>query len=224
MMLMNTLRWKLFLTGLFIALILLVSFNAHRFWFLTSPSPNVQCPPGYRHIPSRTQQIQERLKVMPETAQLLRALRSKPIRYCYKNNAPSVVTTQGVMLLDTRQSLNETAARVGHLLQHLNNPITFVPGENCERQVKQALVKEAQAYTLELRIRKELKVKNPILQLAFTPSFWRLPASKQTPFLVKHFQESRYGERGVGSLLADYRRRCRKRQRTSPNQRKALHP
>jgi hypothetical protein len=93
-----------------------------------------------------------------EAAGLLQDTES--VHWCFCDGDSSVVVAQRFLILRRRDPDPAVAARAAHLLDHVvqGPPLRPAPnkaeGQDCEARVDAALGREAQAYALELRIRR----------------------------------------------------------------------
>ncbi len=173
--------------------------------------PPRSCPPRFAEDGARGALLIDRLRAAPEGRSLLARLPAAPPRICFGATAVSTITTDGVVLLDRELGELEAAARLGHLLAHAveGMPMAHPRARDCDAQVDEALVQEASALSLELRLRRALGVTDPRLPYAFEDDFWRAPAAGREPLLLDYLRAHPDGAPGLDGLLSGYRRRCR---------------
>jgi archaemetzincin len=148
---------------------------------------------------------------------LPRRLRQRGVRPCWlPQGAPvggGVVTRDGRLMLDAAASDAEVAARVRHLLAHLEvafPPISgFDAARSCDAQVAEALDGEAEALATEVADRLRLGVVAPRHRFAFEAEARALadPAARRR--IVRAWLEAHPGGGlGVDALGDAYARRC----------------
>lgn len=140
-------------------------------------------------------------------------VRAAGARLCFGEVAPSVVTSDGAVLLDRRLGDAEAAARLGHLLHHVAEGAPLdegaTDGRPCEERVADALVAEGRALALELRLRRELGVRQPRVRYEFEAPFHRAPEDRRQALIVAYLEAHPEGAPGVDGLANAYLARCR---------------
>jgi hypothetical protein len=139
---------------------------------------------------------------------------------CFGRTEVSAITTTGTILLDTRLGEGETAARFGHLLLHavdglpMAEPTKGSDAGDCDARVREALVIEARAFALELRLRRELGVgvgEEPrTVPYEFEGPFWRAEPEARELLVLRYLEEHPRGGPGVDAIAAGYASRCAK--------------
>jgi hypothetical protein len=140
-----------------------------------------------------------------------RALRVASPRICFGPIGASAVTTEGVILLDDALGEAEAAARVGHLLVHVERGSPLAPQvdpSRCEEAVDRALTAEASALELELRLRRALGVLSPRVRYAFEEEVVRAAPEARVGRIKAYLQAHPHGAPGLDALAAGYRQRC----------------
>jgi hypothetical protein len=178
--------------------------------------PPRSCPARFAEDGARRALLLDRLRAAPEGESLLARLPrlprlpATPPRICFGSTAVSTITNDGVVLLDRELGEREAAARLGHLLAHAveGMPMAHPRARDCDAQVDEALVQEASALALELRLRRALGVTEPRLAYAFEDDFWRAPVAGREPLLLDYLRAHPDGAPGLDGLLSGYRRRC----------------
>ena len=170
-------------------------------WLLLLASCNapqtLTCPAGTQLNPERAKEV-------------LALVNAEGATLCFGELWPSRIVTNGVYLLDERASIPETAAKVGHLNLHYKEAARFdtlpTTKEGCVAWVDGLLVLEAQAYAVELRLRKTLRVHNNPYE--FEEFFWAEDPVKQEGVILEYLRAHPYGGGGIDALGAGYLKRC----------------
>lgn len=174
------------------------------------PDPR-PCPAGFQRDDARAEGIFEALASSPEGADLLKGVKTPDV--CFGEPAYSVVTTEGVLLMDRRLDKGEAAARVGHLLLHVASgalALDPTPGDaGCEAAVDAALRAEARAMALEIRLRRDLGVSSARSPIEPTPEFWRAAPALREALLLDYIRAHPDGAPGLDALVTGYTRRCK---------------
>jgi len=175
---------------------------------------NQQCPASLAKNEDRARRLWDRLDDAPDGALLMTRTSSLPL-VCFGKVDLSVVTTEGIVLFDNRLDDDEGAARLGHLLAHIVNgmPMANPRDVDCETQVNDALQLEAQALSLELRLRKNLQrdVQKRAKRQAyeFEAGYWATEEPKREQFLWDYMRAHPNGAPGLDGLAHGYAKRCR---------------
>lgn len=206
-------RWlERAVVGIGLALVL-----ARVLWQATE-SHRAPCPQGFAEDAARTAHVLSRLATVPETRELVRRTSGLRGRLCLGTVPVPMITTERVLLLSRGAGDDETAARVAHLLSHLDGHFPPVDGFDarapCAPQVDAALHAEARAMDLELRLRTHFAVRDPRLHFAFTDEWTAAPSRAERIDVVYRWLVAHpHGGEGVDSLAGAYRARCRELQR-----------
>jgi hypothetical protein len=176
----------------------LFSFLFTLFFISCYTPPKKLCPERTHLDPTRASQVLS-LFALEDDAPL-----------CFGELWPSRVVTNGVYLLDERASIEETAAKLGHLSLHQKEAARFdtlpTKKEGCADWVDGLLVLEAKAYATELRLRQKLQVHtNPY---EFEESFWAEDPVKQEGVILAYLRAHPLGGGGIDALGAAYLERC----------------
>jgi len=168
--------------------------------------PAPPCPEAFFDQPARAERLRGLLGSTEDGRALLDALGESEVRFCFGTIEVPVVTSERVLLLDTRAADPESAARAGHLLQHVVRgapmPAEIAPGVDCDAVVLAALEREAAAYALEIRLRRALGVHER--RYAFEDAYAEAGEHAILDYLVEHPE----GGPGMDGLGAAYRQRC----------------
>jgi hypothetical protein len=181
---------------------------ARVLWHATD-SHRVLCPAGFAEDAARGDRALTRLTTVSETRDLVRRTSGRRGRLCFGQVDVPLITTDRVLLLSRAAADGETAARVAHLLSHLDGHFPPIDGFDahaaCAPQVDAALHAEARAMDLELRLRQRFSVRAPTLRIAFADA-WTAAPSPQLAYewLVTH----PHGGEGVDALGDAYAARC----------------
>jgi len=184
------------------------------------PAPANPCPPGSHLDDDRRAAILALLRSIPEGAALLdRSTGSNappantpaplPITLCFAKHASSGLTPGHLALLDDDLSPPEAAARVGHLLLHHTEglPFTDTPGD-CHARVERAVIAEARAFDLELRLRHALAVTHPRLAPELETVYWRATPETRLSTIAQYLRDHPDGAPGMEAIVGGYLRRC----------------
>jgi hypothetical protein len=172
----------------------------------------VACPGRYSADPARQARIVDKLVSSEEGAAVVGRW-GKPLRLCFGAVRSSVVTEQGVLLMDASLDDRRAGARVGHLVMHLADGLpAIVAGEgDCGARVEQALAAEARALGLELRLLRELGAPPPAGgPWEVEAIHWAAPPEGREAALLAYLRAHPDGAPGVDALAAGYARRCEK--------------
>jgi hypothetical protein len=85
-------------------------------WACARPGSSTDCPRSYHQDAERTAHLVALLRQNPETSPL--ALH-QPLAVCYARGAEPGITTEAIVLLDSSSDEPSSAARLAHLLVHL---------------------------------------------------------------------------------------------------------
>lgn len=168
------------------------------------------CTGRYSADPARQARILGRLGASAEGAAAVGRW-GRPIRMCFGAVRSSVVTEQGVMLMDAKLDDARAAARVAHLVTHLADGLpAIVAGEgDCDARVEQALAAEARALALELRLLRELEAPPPEGgPWEVEGVHWAAPPEGREAAVLSYLRAHPDGAPGVDALAAGYARRC----------------
>jgi len=184
-------------------------------WEHPKASPVYQADPcsfRTKEEPKRARILWKQLRSLPSSFDKQKALfehiHQKKPRICFGQNVPSVVTLSGTIYIDKRRKQKEESARLAHLLMHLANPITFKKGKACKAQVQSALRAEAKAMSLELHIRKALKMGPPMRSFGFESVFWQTKRIQREKVVLAHLNRYPKGAPGIPPLREGYTKRC----------------
>lgn len=174
-----------------------------------SVGPAPPCPRAFvDHIGSAAR-IRERLERIREGRELLDGLTAE-VRYCFGEIDIPAVTEGRLLLLDQRAGADEQAARAGHLIHHVNAGMPFpdeVPADaDCDAIVERAIVEEARAYAVEVRLRRELDL--PRARYEFEPTFWATPEADREAMIARYLRDHPHGAPNLDGLVSGYRQRC----------------
>ena len=171
--------------------------------------PRLRCPDSDENDPPRAAQVMERLRSTAEGERLF-SRRPQFSAICFGAHRPSVVRSDGVVLLDSSLSQGEGAARLAHLLLHRAGaspyPAPLPEGADCDQVVEQALRAEAKALVLECAVRRRLGVvaTNHAFEFETSLASSEDPEQEVFEYLVAHPA----GGPGIDALGASYRTRC----------------
>lgn len=172
-------------------------------------TPAPPCPPMFVDRVGDAERIRERLRGIPEGAALLDALRVE-VRWCFGTIDVPVVMEDRVLVLDARAARAEQTARAGHLLHHVVHGSPFpsaVPADaDCDAIVETAIDREAEAYTLEVRLRRAQELEPN--RYEFEREFWRASRDDQVALVARYLREHPNGAANMDPLIAGYRQRC----------------
>lgn len=171
--------------------------------------PAGPCPSGFLEPLGRGAQVIERLRATDEGARWLRELGDTEVRLCFGTIDVPVVSEDRALLLDARADDAETAARAGHLIAHVVRGMPFPArvsaDADCAAVVDGALAAEAQAYAVELRLRRALGVAGG--RYEFEQAFWAAGDAGEAQIL-RYLREHPDGGPGLDGLGTAYRQRC----------------
>ncbi len=173
----------------------------------TGPAP--PGPSAFFDQPGRADALRARLGTTEEGRALLEALGPTDVRWCFGAIERPVVQDDRVLLLDRDMDEAELAARAGHLLHHVVHgaPLGAIDRHtDCERAVRQALEREAQAYALELRLRRALGV--PTARYEFEAPFFAADPADGERLVLDYLLTHPEGGPGIDGLARAYRERC----------------
>lgn len=184
---------------------------------LLSPSKSA-CPPSFQLNPKRSAQLLQLLESTEEGQAILQDVAHLPKdvqpAYCFGSISIPSVTDRHAVLLNASHPLAESASRLGHLLTHITGemPMQKTAGD-CEAQVDRALSREAKAFEVELKLRKELGVglphaPRPALPFEFEAEFWKTPESERESLIKRYLIAHPDGAPGVDALASSYKKRC----------------
>lgn len=179
-----------------------------------TPPEAERCPAPLQADGRRARALLERLRSRPEGDPIVARLRGRSPTICFGDPPFSAVTTDGVILMQSRLTEREAAARLGHLLVHVIEGLPMErPGPgSCEQQVDEALGAEARALAVEIRLRRALDVgPDPALRYEFEAPFWQAAPDAREPVILHYLREHPDGGPGVDALASAYRQRCRSR-------------
>jgi hypothetical protein len=155
------------------------------------------CPEGTHLNPARAREV-------------LSLVAAEDATLCFGALWPSRIVTNGSYLLDERASLQETAAKVGHLHLHQREAARFdtlpTKREGCAAWVDELLVLEAKAYAVELRLRRDLQVNSNSYE--FEERFWATDDAQKEGVILAYLRAHPYGGGGIDALGAGYLSRC----------------
>jgi hypothetical protein len=126
------------------------------------------CPSAFAADERREAAVREVLASDPAGRALLAS--DEPVRICFGNLSPSVRVVTGQLLVDDRLSVNDAAARVGHLLVHGVDGSTRAGVSEHER-----LEAEVSAHMLELELRARFGAYGATPVLWFADAYWAAP-------------------------------------------------
>jgi hypothetical protein len=168
---------------------------------------------------ARTRRVLALLSTARAGRSLLERAR-RPLRVCHGHGIAPTITTEGALALDSAEQDAESAARLGHLLQHAVHgaPLSksFDPARSCSALVREAIDAEASAHALELELRRALGVMHPRRVLPFEPAYWAAPAGQRLDVLRSYFWRHPGGGAGLPGFVDAYSRRCAEIQRRPP--------
>jgi hypothetical protein len=170
---------------------------------------NSHCRAPYVAQSDLATRLWDRLKTTKEGADLVLRLPSPP-SVCFGQVEFSVVTTEGIILLNDQATDGENAAKLAHLMLHFaeGNPLEKADGGDCDERVRNALRREARAFALELRLRRDLGVTRKAYE--FEDEFWTIQdKEKQIFVLFDYLQKHPDGAPGIDALGTSYAKRCR---------------
>ncbi|RLB60602.1 MAG: hypothetical protein DRI90_13350 [Deltaproteobacteria bacterium] len=169
------------------------------------------CPAGLRSDPQRAARLVELLESVPRGRDLVQDAPG-PLHICFAEANTGVVRSDGVFVMDASGDEGAEAARLGHLLLHLIDgaPLSepLDPARACAVLVAEAMVAEAQAHTLELRLRRDLQVTGHLLDPALEATFWGVPEAQQVGVIHDALVQEGGGA-GAPDLQRAYTIRCR---------------
>jgi hypothetical protein len=175
------------------------------------------CPEGQRSDEDRTRRVRTLLASTPAGQRLLQRVR-QPLRICYADGIATAITTTGALALDSAEGDAESAARLGHLLQHAveGAPLTRGLDRPCPVLVEDAIRAEARAHALELELRRALGVTRPRRPLPFEAAYWAAPAASRLEQVRAYLWSHPSGGDGLPGLVDAYRQRCAELRRRPP--------
>ena len=118
-----------------------------------SCTPTPDCPAPSAPDEERRERLVEMLRSTPAAAHLVEHMP----RVCFVAGRESVLTSNGVALLDSSTSDPAAAARLAHLAEHFRSRI--VPperGPRCLAHVEQNMRSEGRAWAIELELQRAL--------------------------------------------------------------------
>ena len=187
-------------------------------WLLAGCSREVAherapCPRGTTDRPAVSDAIVGLLVSTREGSELLAATERSRGRLCFGPQELSVVSDSSSLVLSDALSVPEAAARVGHLLVHVRDGLPYRDGDgaqagSCEEIADRALAREAPAYALELRLRRELRVEGPVMAFDFERDYWAAPEAERDALILGWLRAHPLGGPGVDALGDGYRARC----------------
>jgi hypothetical protein len=165
-----------------------------------------ECPQGFNADEPRATAVLDRLR--DSNSSLTTSV--VPSQMCFGATNVSVVTEDGLMLLDARADERASAARVAHLASHISNRSRFFPAKrpsDCAAWVDDVLHAEAEAFVIELDVAHDLNVKTPY---AFEEDAARARTKSARVELIAAFLRThRDGDTGIEPLARGYEDRCR---------------
>lgn len=171
--------------------------------------PAGPCPHGLVESLGRAARVVAALRATDEGARWLRRLGQTEVRLCFGAVDVPVVTEDRALLLDARTDDAECAARVGHLVAHVVEgmpmPARIEADADCPALVDRALVAEAEAYAVELRLRRALGLTEP--RYEFEADFHASPQQGEATILA-YLRAHPEGGPGLDGLGAAYAQRC----------------
>ncbi|MEZ4299449.1 MAG: hypothetical protein R3B70_31145 [Polyangiaceae bacterium] len=177
-----------------------------------------RCPALFHEDARREEAVMARLRGTAEGARVLDAWKGGT-RVCFGEVKVSVVTEEGVLLMDASADDARQAARAGHLILHLTDglPALVRGGGECERRVDSALALEARALSLELSLLEELKAPpRPGGAWEIEEVYRAAAPAKREEALIGYLRSHPEGAPGVDGLVAGYTRRCESQGKTVP--------
>jgi len=168
------------------------------------------CPTGLRADRARAAQLVALTRSTSEGGALITRA-PQPLQICFADEGTGVVRSDGVFVLAATGDARLAAARLGHLLHHqiegvpLHEPLA--PDRSCTDLVAEAMVAEAQAHALEIRLRRELGLADPLWSEELEAEFWAAPRAAQFD-LVHRFLTGADGRPGAPNLEHAYTQRC----------------
>jgi hypothetical protein len=177
-----------------------------------SPEASRKCPASFAVDHDRARRLADRLEASAEGARLAaHVCRDSGPTVCFGKADISTITTEGVILFDERLSESEGAARLGHLVLHFVEglPMSKPRPTDCETQVERALQAEARALSLEIRLRRELDVRDRRLVYEFEEPYWAAGLEERESLILRYLKEHPNGAPGLDALAAGYMKRCR---------------
>lgn len=172
--------------------------------------PAAPCPPGFVEQLGRGDALRARLRSTAEGSALLDVLGDTEVRFCFGEIEVSSIAEGRALVLDRDMDEAELAARVGHLLDHVVHGSPF-PSEldhdaDCDRVVHDAMVAEARAYAIEVRLRRALDVPGVRFEFEAEAARARDPEAVVLAYLLAHPD----GGPGLDALAAGYYQRCQR--------------
>lgn len=176
------------------------------------PITEAQCSLNLQSDPARGRRLIETLYTTSSGRELLDQ-NEGGLGFCFGRVPVPAIMTNGTIILDTRDSDEESAARLGHLLLHALEGMPQLPRaddhRSCDEIVEEAIKAEARAHDLELRLRRELGVAQPRHIFDFEHEYWDRAPQERLHLLEEHFRSN--DGRGNG-LIEAYRSVCRERE------------
>lgn len=174
--------------------------------------PDVACPASFARDDSRAARVVARLSGSPSSRALAAAAMKLEPTFCFGPADISLVTTERVLLVDTRLPDDEAAARVAHLFTHLvDGPPLRMPRsvDQCDQAVARAIDAEAVALARELEVRRELGVTRPVVRFEVEGAYRGSTASARAALVRDWLRAHPFGGVGVDALAPAYDARCR---------------
>jgi len=144
--------------------------------------------------------------------QALLAAAQRPLRVCFRAGGESAVTSDATLVLDSRRGDRDNAARLGHLLLHVEQgapELDEAPdAAPCDGFVSRTLRAEAAAHAKELELRQALGVDSRARPFPFEEQFWRTPAAERIELVHRYFADNPDGAPGLPGFAGAARRRC----------------
>lgn len=173
-------------------------------------APTVPCPVGHVRDPERAERLMAVLERAPAGA-ALSPLLARTEGMCFSPDAIDVVTTERVLLLSTRSTDEEAAARIGHLLVHVRDGLPLgdlQPGADCDAEVERALRLESVAYVTEVRLQAALGARPTLRRFEFEGAIAPLDDAAAAEHVLSYLRAHPTGAPGIDGLAAGYRTRC----------------
>ncbi len=173
------------------------------------PAPPA-CPNGLRADPARAGQIVALTRSTSEGGALVTRT-PQPLQICFANEGTGVVRSDGVIVLAATGDARSAAARLGHLLHHQVEGSPFqeplAPERSCAELVAEAMVAEARAHALEIRLRRELGLADPLWSKELEDELSAARPAAQVE-LVHRFLTGADHRSGAPNLEHAYTQRC----------------
>lgn len=205
-------RWRigvgLIIAGLVIAIGWSFSQSPPADRAAAGPAP--PCPYGFVDRPSETAPVLQRLRTTTDGAAVLAALGQTEVRFCWGEIANPVVQEGRLLLMSTADAPPQRAARAAHLLHHaahgLPLPDSIDADADCGALVAQALRREAEAYALEVQLRRRLGAEDT--RYEFEPVFFETDPADQVALIEGYLRAHPDGAENLEPLARGYRERC----------------